>query len=137
MFGRPLKLVRFSVLTMVAGALLSGCASTSSGLDESTFFSDPAAYAMYDCKELTTVRKTLNARVEELQGLMTKAETGPAGAVVAEVAYRSDYVAAQAKLKRANQEWEQNRCETVTDPALAKPQRGAAPSAGRSTGRVY
>ena len=35
-------------------------------------------------------------RVEELQGLMTKAETGAGGSVVAEIAYRPDYVSAQA-----------------------------------------
>ena len=137
MSGRLIKLARFSVLAISTGASLAGCASTSSGLDEATFFSDPATYALYDCKQLATVRDAQAKRVEELQGLMTKAETGVGGSVVAEVAYRSDYVAAQAKLKRANQTWEQNRCENVTDPGLAKPQRGAAPAAGRSTGRVY
>jgi hypothetical protein len=137
MFGRLLKLARFSALALSAGATLSGCAATSSSLDEATFFSDPAAYAMYDCKQLATLRDAQAKRVAELQGLMIKVETGVGGSVIAEVAYRSDYVSAQAKLKRANQTWEQNRCETVTDPALAKPQRGAAPAAGRSAGRVY
>ena len=137
MFGRIIKFALLSALALSAGATLSGCAATGSSLDEATFFSDPAAYAMYDCKQLATLRDGQAKRIEELQGLMTKAETGVGGSVIAEVAYRSDYVAAQARLKRANQEWERNRCENVTDPALAKPQRGAAPAAGRSTGRVY
>lgn len=137
MFGRLFKLARLAALAVFTGALLSGCAATGSAFDEATFFSDPAAYAMYDCKQLATVRDAQGKRVEELQGLMTKAETGVGGAVVTELAYRSDYVAAQAKLKRANESWERNRCENVTDPGLARPQSGAKPAAGRSTGRVY
>ena len=139
MFGRRLTLARFSALAIAAGAMLSGCAAGGGPptLDESTFFADPAAYAMYDCKQLAGVRTTMATRVEELRGLMTKAETGAGGSVVAEIAYRPDYVSAQAKLKQANAAWERNRCETVTDPALARPQPGAAPAAGRSTSRVY
>jgi hypothetical protein len=75
--------------------------------------------------------------VEELQGLMTKAETGAGGSVVAEIAYRPDYLSAQARLKSANAAWERNHCENVTDPALARPKPGSAPTAGRSKGRVY
>ena len=127
--------MRLSALAVVAGVTLAGCASTPA-FDESTFFSDPAAYAMYDCKQLTGVRTSMAARVEELRGLMAKAETGAGGAVLAEVAYRPDYVSAQAKLKQANQAWERNRCENATDPSLARPPRGAEPAAGR-TGRVY
>ena len=139
MSGRHLNLARFSALAIAAGAVLSGCAAGGGPptLDESTFFADPAAYAMYDCKQLAGVRTTMATRVEELRGLMTKAETGAGGAVVAEIAYRPDYVSAQAKLKQANAAWERNRCETVTDPALARPQAGAPPAAGRSTSRVY
>ena len=136
MSGKSLRLVRFSVLAVAAGVVLGGCASTP-GLDESTFFSDPAAYAMYDCKQLGAVRASMATRAEELRGLMTKAETGAGGSVVAEVAYRPDYVSTQAKLKQANLAWERNHCENVTDPGLARPQRGGEPAAGRSTGRVY
>jgi hypothetical protein len=92
---------------------------------------------MYDCKQLGAVRAAMATRAEELRGLMTKAETGAGGSVVAEVAYRPDYVSTQAKLKQANLAWERNRCENVTDPGLARPSLGTEPAAGRSTGRVY
>jgi hypothetical protein len=134
MFGKLTKLTRFFALAATAGAL-SGCASA--GLDESTFFADPAAFAMYDCKQLAVARDAYIKRVEELQGLMTKAETGAGGSVIAEVAYRPDYLSAQARLKSANAAWERNRCETVTDPALGRPKPGTVPPAGRSKGRVY
>lgn len=134
MFGKLTKLTHFFALAAIAGAL-SGCASA--GLDESTFFADPATFAMYDCKQLASARESLAKRVEELRGLMTKAETGAGGSVVAEIAYRPDYLSNQARLKSANAAWERNRCETVTDPALARPKPGTEPPAGRSKGRVY
>jgi hypothetical protein len=132
------KPARFFALTISAGVALSGCASTGGvGVDESTFFADPATFAMYDCKQLAVARESLVKRVEELQGLMTKAETGAGGAVVAEIAYRPDYLSNQARLKSANAAWERNRCENVTDPALARPRPGSEPPAARSKSRVY
>src|SRR5262245_47542032 len=99
MSGKLTKLTRFFALATTAGALLSGCASTGSVVDESTFFADPASFAMYDCKQLAPLRDGYAKRIAELQGLMAKAETGAGGSVVAEIAYRPDYVSAQAKLK--------------------------------------
>jgi hypothetical protein len=118
--------------------MLAGCASTV--VDESTFFVDPARFAMYDCKQLAPVRLAYAKRVEELQGLMAKAETGAAGSVVAEIAYRPDYLSQQALLKSANAAWERNRCDSApqaADPAFARPSPGMEPAAGRSKSRVY
>ena len=74
-------------------------------------FADPAKYDLYDCKQLETERKTLATRTAELQGLMTKAETGVAGSVVAEVAYRNDYIAVRGQSKLAEEAWRKNRCQ--------------------------
>jgi hypothetical protein len=137
MSGKLTKLTRFFALALTASGLLSGCASTGAVVDESTFFADPATFAMYDCKQLATARTDLAKRVEELRGLMNKAETGAGGSVVAEIAYRPDYLSNQARLKSANAAWERNQCENVTDPALARPKPGSEPTAGRSKGRVY
>ena len=46
----------FSVVA-AAGAALSGCAT--SMVDESTFFADPATFAMYDCKQLGRCARNL------------------------------------------------------------------------------
>jgi hypothetical protein len=138
MSAKPTKPARFLVVAIVSALALSGCATAT--VDESTFFVDPARYAMYDCKQLAPVRQTAAKRIEELQGLMTKAETGPAGSIVAEMAYRPDYVSAQATLKSANAAWERNRCESAgqsADPSFARPAPGMEPTAGRSKSRVY
>jgi hypothetical protein len=140
MSAKPSKLLRvFAPGVFACGVvILGGCASTT--VDESTFFADPAAYAMYDCAQLATVRESHAERVQELQRLMAKAETGAGGALVAEVAYRPDYVSAQAKLKSANAAWERNRCASANqsvDPAFARPSPGMEPAAGRSKSRIY
>ena len=42
---------------------------------------------------------------------MTKAETGVAGPVVAEMAYRNDYIALRGQSKLADEAWQKNRCQ--------------------------
>jgi hypothetical protein len=112
-----------AVLSLLAlGAGVSGCAQVGDTI--SPAFADPARYDLYDCKQLETERKNLAARTAELQGLMAKAETGVAGSVVAEVAYRNDYIAVRGQSKLAEEAWRKNRCQEL--PPEAKPAAGAA-----------
>ena len=116
-----------AALALVAlGAGLSGCAGMSDAI--SPAFADPAKYDLYDCKQLEPERKSLATRTAELQGLMTKAETGVAGPVVAEMAYRNDYIALRGQSKLADEAWQKNRCQE------SKPEPAPAPAAksGRS-----
>ena len=107
-----------AALTLVAlAACLSGCASMSDTI--SPAFADPAKYDLYDCKQLEGERKALATRAAELQGLMTKAETGVAGSVVAEVAYRNDFIAVRGQSKLAEEAWRKNRCQDSKPDANA------------------
>ena len=107
-----------AVLALVAlGAGLSGCAGMSDTI--SPAFADPAKYDLYDCKQLEPERKSLAARTAEVQGLMSKAETGVAGSVVAEVAYRNDYIAVRGQSKLAEEAWRKNRCQDSKPDANA------------------
>ena len=116
------------------GLVLSGCAQMSDGM--STAFADPAQYDLYDCPQLETARKALATRSAELQGLMSKAETGFAGPVVAEMAYRNDYVAVRGQARFAEDAWQRNKCrETPPAPAkmtapMASAKKGAKPRSG-------
>jgi len=131
---------RLSVSRARAAALalalaLPGCADMSDTM--SLAFADPAKYELYDCKQLESERRRLAARSAELQGLMAKAETGAGGAIVAEVAYRNDYIATRGQAKLAEQAWQKNRCrESLPGEAMpvAPPPGPAAPPsrAGRS-----
>jgi len=118
-----------AALALVAlGVGLSGCAGMSDTI--SPAFADPAKYDLYDCKQLEPERKSLAARTAELQGLMTKAETGVAGPLVAEMAYRNDYIALRGQSKLADEAWQKNRCQESKPEAKAAP-IAPAPAKGK------
>jgi hypothetical protein len=135
MSHRPIFSRGLAALTLVAlGVGLSGCAGVSDAI--SPAFADPAKYDLYDCKQLEPERKNLAARTAELQGLMTKAETGVAGPVVAEMAYRNDYIALRGQSKLAEEAWQRNRCQESKPegpPTIASASaKGGKKKAGRS-----
>ena len=55
---------------------------------------------------------------------MAKAETGAAGTVVAELAYRNEYIAVRGQAKFADEAWQRNRC--VAGRAGRRSRAGAA-----------
>ena len=135
---RSLPSSRARAAAVLAFALaLPGCADMSDSM--SLAFADPAKYDLYDCKQLEPERKRLADRSAELQGLMAKAETGVGGTVVAEVAYRNEYIAVRGQSKLAEQAWQRNRCrETVPGAALPVAPPSAPPAPPSRAGRsVY
>src|SRR5438067_9724793 len=124
---RSLPSSRARAAAVLAFALaLPGCADMSDSM--SLAFADPAKYDLYECKHLEPERQTLAKRAAELQGLMAKAETGVGGAVVAEVAYRNDYIAVRGQQRLAEEAWQRNKCrETV--PGAATPVTPPVPAA--------
>src|SRR3979409_2106548 len=102
------------VLGLGLGLGLGGCADMSDSM--TTAFADPAKYDLYECKQLETERKTLAGRAAELQGLMAKANTGVAGPVVAELAYRNEYVSVRGQARFAEEAWKRGKCRE-TAPA--------------------
>jgi hypothetical protein len=122
-----------AVALLMLGAGLSGCADMNDTMLSA--FADPAKYDLYDCKQLKTEREALANRGAELQGLMAKADTGAAGPVVAELAYRNDYIAVRGQSKLAEEAWRRNKCTTPaagTPPAAAAaPPVAAAPPPGK------
>src|SRR5580692_7839770 len=91
------------------GCVLAGCAQV--GESMAPAFADPAKYDLYECTQLGPERRGLATRMAELQGLMAKAETGVAGPVVAELAYRNDYISLNAQSKLADEAWRRNKCK--------------------------
>ena len=134
----PLPRAALAAALAVLGAGFSGCAQMSDGM--STAFADPAKYELYDCKQLEAERKNLATRTTDLQGLMAKAETGAAGPVVAELAYRNEYIAVRGQAKFAEEAWQRDKCRASTPGAAAPAAPAAAPkppSPSRSSGAVY
>jgi hypothetical protein len=114
---------------LVLGAGVGGCADMSDSMTSA--FADPAKYDLYECKQLEAERKSLATREAELQGLMAKAETGVAGPVVAELAYRNDYIALRGQAKLADEAWRRNKCHASAPAADAPPQKPVPPASAK------
>src|SRR3979409_210983 len=121
---QPISRAALALALLVLGAGLSGCAEMSDSM--TTAFADPAKYDLYECKQLETERKALAGRAAELQGLMAKANTGVAGPVVAELAYRNEYVSGRGQPRFADEAWQRNKC-VPSPPAAAAEAPGLAP----------
>jgi hypothetical protein len=114
---RPSLFAAAASALLVAATGLGGCAGMSDGM--STAFADPAQFDLYDCKQLETARRGLATRQADLERLMAKAQTGTGGAVVAELAYRNDYIALRGQSKFADEAWQRNRCQNAAPVAAA------------------
>jgi hypothetical protein len=124
--SRPLLRAAAVAALLALGVGLGGCADMSDSMTSA--FADPAKYDLYDCKQLETERKNLANRAAELQGLIAKADTGVAGPVVAELAYRNDYVSVRGQARLADEVWRRNRCRE-TPASAAAPAATPAPPA--------
>jgi hypothetical protein len=114
-----------NVMALLAlGCGLSGCADMGDSM--ASAFADPAKYDFYDCKQLEAERKSLAQRGATLQGLMAKADTGVAGPVVSELAYRNEYVSIRGQAKFAEEAWQRNKCH-ASPPESAASAPGLTP----------
>ena len=113
----PLPGAAIAAALLLLGIGMGGCADMNDTMLSA--FADPAQFDLYDCKQLEDRRKYLATRQAELQGLMAKADTGVAGPVVAELAYRNEYIAVRAQARLADQVWERNKCRPSTPVAGA------------------
>jgi hypothetical protein len=127
---RPLARLNAAMALLGLGVGLAGCADMNDSM--TLAFADPAKYDLYDCKQLETERKSLATRAAELQGLMAKADTGVAGPVVAELAYRNDYVAVRGQSRLAEEAWRRNKCQESA-PGAAAPAAPAPAADGKGT----
>jgi hypothetical protein len=130
---QPLLHAVMVVPLLVLGAGLSGCAEMSESM--TTAFADPAKYDLYECKQLEAERKNLASRSAELQGLMAKADTGVAGPVIAELAYRNEYISVRGQARFAEDAWQRNKCH-ASAPVAATPALVAAPANGNARGAL-
>src|SRR6202051_3358501 len=113
----PRSVAALALLVLDLG--LSGCADMSDSMTAA--FADPAKYEFFDCKQLEAERKSLATRTAELQGLMAKADTGVAGPVVAELAYRNEYVSLRGQARFAEEAWRRGKCHDTAPAATGAP----------------
>jgi hypothetical protein len=137
--SRPLLPTAALAALVGIGMGLAGCADMSDSL--TVAFADPAKYDLYECKQLEAERGRLATRSAELQGLMAKADTGVAGPLVAELAYRNEYVAVRGQTRLADEAWRRNKCVATGVPAApavsSTPPEHAKGARSRSGSAVY
>jgi|SRR5579859_2532484 len=114
-----------AVALLALGFALSGCADMSDSMTEA--FADPSRYVLYNCKQLQTERKSLATRTADLQRLMAKADTGVGGPLVAELAYRNDYIALRGQSRFADEAWRKNKCHEMPESETDAPTTPARP----------
>jgi hypothetical protein len=128
-----------ALVVCLLGTPLAGCAGLSDSM-LATAFVDPAKYDLYDCPQLRKAREDNAKHLEDLTALRAKAETGAGGAVISEVAYGNDFVAARAQSKLADEVWLRDRCDqeplppVKADPAAAE--KGLSDSGARNRAGV-
>jgi hypothetical protein len=121
----PHRAATMTLLALGLGFGLSGCADM--GDSVAVAFADPAKYDLYDCKQLEPERKALATRLAEQEGLLAKAQTGTAGPLVGELAYRNEIIAIRGQAHFADEAWRRNKCHD-TPPAAAAPPASPPPS---------
>jgi hypothetical protein len=127
-FRLPSRVASAAVLLLAVQ--LGGCASMGDGALSGAFV-DPSIYDLTDCPQLEAERKRLQTRTAELQGLIDKAQTGTAGSMVGELAYRNDYISTRAQAKLAEEQWHKNKCVASASPPAPAPAAPAKRSRGR------
>jgi hypothetical protein len=132
---RALPHTLVGAVLLALGGLVVGCADMGDGL--TSVFADPSKYNLYDCKQLEAERKALASRMAELQGLINKAQDGFAGPVVAEVAYRNEYIALRGQKKNADEAWELIKCrDTPPAKTVATPSPAPTPVPATTSGHT-
>ena len=131
----PIHLPAAFLALLALGAALTGCADL--GENMSSAFADPARYELYDCKQLEPERKRIATALAENQGLMAKAETGVAGSVVSEMAYRNENIALRGQSHFAEEAWRKNRCRESAPATPAGPPPPPLPPPSRAGSAVY
>lgn len=125
--SQPLLRAATAAALLVPGLGLAGCAEIGDSFASSAFV-DPAKYEFFDCKQLEAERKSLAGRAAELQGLMAKADTGVGGPVIAELAYRNDYISVRGQTRLADEVWRRNKCHDSPPVAEVPPASPAPPA---------
>src|SRR5690242_11519616 len=104
MIARPTAM---TVILMAAA--LSGCALTDDSAGR--IFVQPDRYVLYSCKELAQTMKTVNARQQELEGLMAKAGSDSSGRVVSSLAYGPEYAQLHGQMNELHRTSSEKHCK--------------------------
>jgi hypothetical protein len=111
-FAAPALLV-----ALVAALPLAGCETTRDPV--AAIVTSPGQYDLYDCPAIKVAAAGVISRQRELEGLMARADRGPAGGLITATTYQPEYVTLRGKLSQLRRVAAANNCNF--DPATVRP----------------
>jgi hypothetical protein len=122
------RVLATALVTAVAAAALSGCATQGSFEDRaSSFLVTPGKYTLYSCPQLAVQSDARIARKRELDALIAKAGSGAGGAVASTLAYSTEYAQVRGDLAELAKENAAKNCpppKPAAVPSPPKPKKG-------------
>ncbi len=112
------------VLLVALALPLAGCETTSDPL--ATVITSPGRYSLYDCPAIKVEARSTRVRQHELEGLMARADRGPAGGLINATTYQPEYVTLRGKMDQLRRMAATNNCGF--DPATVPLVEAQAPS---------
>lgn len=103
------------MISLVASALLSGCAASDDA--SGRFFVQPDRYQLYSCRELAEAAQVASVRQVELEGLMAKAGPDASGRFVSTIAYRPEYLQLRGQMNEIRRTATEKKCKFNLDAA--------------------
>lgn len=115
------------VLAALGGAGLAGCATQNGAPDDgmSSYLVSPGKYQLYSCAQLAGLEPPLRTREGELVVLIAKAESGPGGALAANLAYRGEYLQVRGELAELGKATAAKNCPPPAEEKPASPPKAA------------
>jgi hypothetical protein len=117
--------------TGLAALAVSACAVTAFSVsaraqslfsaDMATMYADPAKYLLYGCRQLAQARPPLLYRIQKLEALMARAQSGGGGVLAANMAYRNEYLSARGDLQNLDARAADRSCPPMPQTAIAPP----------------
>jgi hypothetical protein len=110
----PRPQTRFAALVLLAAALpLAGCGMRDDPL--AATITAPGQYDLFDCPSIKVAAVGIATRQRELEGLMARADRGPAGGLVSATTYKPEYITLRGKMSQLRRVAAENHCNF--DPA--------------------
>ncbi len=107
-----------ALLVVLAAALpLAGCGTASDPL--AATLTAPGQYDYYDCPAIKVAVTGIVKRQRELEGLMARAKSGPAGGFISASTYEPEYVTLRGKMNELRRVAAENHCDFVPGMAPA------------------
>lgn len=108
---------RFAAAALfVALALpLAGCETSGDAL--STAVTRPGQYDLYECPDIKTAANGVVGRQRELEGLMARANRGPAGGLISSTTYQPEYIMLRGQMAQLRAAAIEKHCNFVPGAA--------------------